>query len=82
LSSAAGILSTVVLNVTHLRSDIVNSPEFELRINSMIFPTVYYIKQQGIEVKGRKPRIFIKTLTHILISGLFEINFFLPRKKE
>jgi hypothetical protein len=68
--------------VTHLRSDIVNSPEFELRIHSMIFPVFYYIKQQDIDVKGHKPRIFIKTVTIISISRLFKIPFFLPIKKQ
>jgi hypothetical protein len=47
----------------------------------MIFPMVYYIKQQDIEATGRKPRIFIKTVTLLPISRLLKIPFFLPRKK-
>jgi hypothetical protein len=68
--------------VTHLGSDIINNPESELRTHGMIFPMIYYIKQQDIEVKMRKPRIFIKTVTLISISRLSKIPFFLPRKKQ
>jgi len=63
-----------VLNVTHLRSDIINSPESELRTHGMIFPMIYYIKQQDIEVKMRKPRIFIKTVTLISISSFLKFR--------